>query len=471
LTEDDKDEAFEVELARRLPLAGAVLEAFRFAFDDAHLEQLYEANRGRSYTGVLEFPRFVAMVRDCLLQHGGSGNRVCGEAERAGTLAVDRSSFYRKLANAPVGLSRALLRGCTARLGELLPPPRADLLPGCFEDLEVVVIDGKKVKNAAKRLEPTRGYSGTLLGAKALVAMDLRSGLAVAMSDSLDGEANDVPLVPDLLPQVREVIPGPILWTADRQFGDLGVPRLMAAREGDHYVLRLRKGPSFAPDPLVPTLTTRDEHGRAVLDEVGTLGKGANALRVRRVTLRRKDAAGKDDDVVLITDLPDREAFDASDLLKLYRRRWGIEQMFQQVTETFALRHLIGCTPRAVLFQFALCLLMYNLVQAVKAYVAADGHVERASVSTANLFYDVKRELLTWSYFALAAPAQAPPRAAATTTRARLRELLKGSWDPLAYPKAADKKPRPPRPQPRRLHGGHTSVQRLLEGRAKVVPQ
>jgi hypothetical protein len=45
------------------------------------------------------------------------------------------------------------------------------LLPGCFEDLEVVAVDGKKVKNAARRMAPTRGFSGSLLGAKALVAM------------------------------------------------------------------------------------------------------------------------------------------------------------------------------------------------------------------------------------------------------------------------------------------------------------
>jgi hypothetical protein len=57
--------------------------------------------------------------------------------------------------------------------------------------------DGKKIKDAAKWLKPTRGYAGKLIGAKALdfdelsrvVAADLRSGLALAMSDSLDGAA------------------------------------------------------------------------------------------------------------------------------------------------------------------------------------------------------------------------------------------------------------------------------------------
>jgi Transposase DDE domain len=265
------------------------------------------------------------------------------------------------------------------------------------------------------------------------------------------------------------VIGRPILWLADRQFGDLHVPRLPAGREGDHFLLRLRRGPTFTPDPSVPTRVTHDEHGREVVDEAGTLGKGKAALVVRRVTLRRKDAAGKDDDVVLVTDLLDRKRFDPLDLLKLYRRRRGVEQMFQQVTETFSLSHLIGCTPRAILFQFAFCLLMYNLVQVVKAYVAEDGGVGRESVSTANLFYDVKRELLTWSYFALDATAAAR---GAPDTRPRLPELLKGRWDPLAYTKAADTKPRPHRPAaPLRLHGGHTSVQRLLDGTAKITPQ
>ena len=80
-------DGFESELARRLPLATAVLGAFGFAFEDAALEALYEANRGRCYTGVLEFPRFIAMLRDCLLEHGGSGHRMCAEARRGGQAA------------------------------------------------------------------------------------------------------------------------------------------------------------------------------------------------------------------------------------------------------------------------------------------------------------------------------------------------------------------------------------------------
>src|SRR4051794_3208537 len=98
---------------------------------------------------------------------------------------------------------------------------------------------------------------------------------------------------------------------------------------------------------------------------------------------------------------------------------------------------------------------MYNLVQVVKRYVAADGGVDDLScVSTYGLFYDVRRELTAWAYLS-----QTPwPRGAAgrdaAQMRQRLTELTAGSWDPVAYIKAADKNPRKPKPPPKRLHGG-----------------
>jgi len=195
-------------------------------------------------------------------------------------------------------------------------------------------------------------------------------------------------------------------------------------------------------------------------------------LRVRRVTLRTGTAANKTGkgagaggDVILITDLADRKAYPASDLLKLYRRRWGIERMFQEVTETFSLKHLIGSSPKAVLFQFAFCLLMYNLTQILKRHVADDGGVDVAIVSTRNLYYDLRRELLAWNYLELDLPRNVP--ADAQAMRRRLAALLEGTWDPKVYTKASDKKPRI-KPGRKSLHGGQTSVQKLLDGKVKV---
>jgi len=459
-------DAFETELMRRSPLAACVLEVSDFIFDDRLLESIWARHRGRCYEDVLGFKDFLRLMRDALIHHGGSAHQLFIELERDDAEPIDESNFYRKLARTPVELSRALLRECTGRLAELMPDgasSSAAQLPGCFDGLEVIVGDGKKIKNAAKRLAPTRGYSGRLIGASALVALNVRSGMAVAMSDSLDGMTNDVPLVPALMDQLRETIARPILSIWDRQFDDVRTLGRLSSRAGDAFVVRLKQQDhTFVVESAVQT---RDAQGRSVRDEIGMLGKPGRAMRVRRITLARTGEG--EEDVVLLTNMLDRAAFPAADVLEVYRRRWGIEQMFQQVTETFALEHLIGSSPRAVLLQFAYCLLLYNLVQLIKAYVAEDGKVLATVVSTFYLFQDIRRELMAWAYHA---DGQWPRCARhARQMRQRLRELLRGSWDPIGYTKASDKKPRPKRPPPLRLHGGHSSVQRLLEGKAVVV--
>jgi hypothetical protein len=460
-------DAFERELMRRSPLAACVLEMSDHVFDDAMLDRIYGEHRGRCYEDVLTFPTLLRLMRDALVRHGGSAHKLFVELERRQSNPIDESNFYRKLANTPAQqVSRALLRECSTRLAELMPPADVCPLPACFDGYQVIACDGKKIKRAAKRLKPTRGYSGKLLGAKALVAMDVRTGLAIAVSDSLDGEANDVPLAPALLEQVRQVIEPPILSVWDRQFGDAGTLRLLGRRAGDAFVVRLRRGLKFTAAESSRQQHV-DEQGRRIIDEVGVLGTGKQALPgVRRVTLAR--VGDDEEDVQLVTNLTDQEQFAAGDLLDLYRRRWGIESVFQQVTETFALDHLIGCAPQAILLQFALCLLMYNLVQVIKAYVAEDGRVLAGVVSTYYLFDDVRQELLAWAYHAADGTWPRTRRRDADQMRARLRELLEGSWDPVAYTKASDKRPRKKKPKPIRISGGHTSVQRLLEGKVKA---
>ena len=57
-------------------------------------------------------------------------------------------------------------------------------------------------------------------------------------------------------------------------------------------------------------------------------------------------------------DLLDADVYPAADLLDAYRQRWGIEQVFQQVTEVFGLQQLIGSRPEAAVFQAAICFVL-----------------------------------------------------------------------------------------------------------------
>jgi hypothetical protein len=453
-------DSFQLELMHRSPLAAAVLETADHIFCDALLDSIWREHRGRCYQDVLRFDDLLRMMREALIRHGGSGHKLFVELEQAGTHPVDESSFYRKLAHMPVEVSRALLRECTGRLRPLMPGPVVTL-PECFDGFEVLIGDGKKIKNAAKRLKPTRGYSGKLLGAKALVAVDVRSGMAVAMNDSIDGMTNDVPLVPGLMSQLRLMIARPILSIWDRQFDDSRTLQRLSERAGDAFIVRMKQNYVFTAESYVET---RDGQGRRVRDEIGILGRKKAALPVRRITLLRE---GEDEqDVVLLTNLKDGGKFGAQAVLQLYKMRWGIEQIFQQITETFSLSHLIGCSPQAILLQFSYCLLLYNLMQMIKAYVARDGEVPASTVSMHYLFDDVRKELEAWAYHTDGSWPRISREPAAMIHR--LQTLLKGSWRAIKYTKASDKKPRA-KPKPKlRLHGGHSSIQRALEGRAKL---
>ena len=232
----------------------------------------------------------------------------------------------------------------------------------------------------------------------------------------------------------------------------------------------MKKNHSFT---AVSTVRTTDAQGRVVVDEVGFSG-GATprarrpALPTRRITPGRTGAG--EEDVVVVTDLTDATLYPAADILELYARRWGIEQVFQQVTETFSLRHLIGSAPKAVLLQFAFCLLLVQHdAGGPRARVARGRRGARGTVVSMHYLFDhTRRQLEAWAYHADGDWPRAARRTPAAM-RERLAVLSKGVWNAGLFTKAADKKRRVKSKPRGRFKGGHCSVQRVIEGRAKVI--
>lgn len=371
----------------------------------------------------------MALIGDALLEHDGSGRRSFQRGRAHGTLTVTDQAAYQKLGRLPLAVTEAFLSAATQSLLELIPTtPHADAsLPDSLRALTVVVLDGKTVKRVPKRLRPLRGCSGGVLGGKALVAWHLASGLAVALATDPDGDTNEAKLVPHLLPQVRAHFPQ-VVWRGDRQFGDPTQAAAFTARDGDHFLVRHDGKTAFTRDPERPVPRGVDSQGRIYEEDWGTFGgpRNKHARYVRRLTLYRPG----EEAVVLITDLLDAQAYPAADLLALYLARWGIERVFQQITEVFDLRRLIGTTPQGTLFQLAFCLLLYNQIQVVRAYVAAGAQQPVDSVSAELLFEDVRRQLIALHEVVPAAEVArvVPVVATAAARRQRLRELLQPLW-------------------------------------------
>ncbi len=332
--------------------------------------------------------------------------------------------------------------------------------PAGLGGLRPVVLDGKTIKRVARRLKPLRGAAGGLVGAKALVATDGRTGLAVALEADPDGDGSENLLVPGLLARVRRRLAGPRLFIADRAFGNLVQAEQFTAG-GDHFLTRLHPNCRFDPDPGRPARGGADPRGRRFVETWGVLGGPGNRRRrpARRIHLHRGPG---EQDVVLVTDLDDAGAYPAADLLEAYRGRHGIEGVFQKATEVFGLGRLIGGTPRAGVFQFAFCLLLYNVVQALLGYVAEARGRPAAEVSAEKLFDDARRQLVAWHV--LFTPEQTEEYYRALAGRpalvGRLRALLAGAWCPTwakTPPQRDRRAPRRPRAR------AHASVHRLLE--------
>ena len=268
-----------------------------------------------------------------------------------------------------------------------------ETIPVSLRSLVPIAVDGKVVKNVPKRLKPLWQTPGGVLGGKALVALDLARGLAVAMATDPDGETNDAKLVPCLVPQVQKLYADEvILWLGDRQFCDLNQTEQFTAA-GHHFVVRYHLQGGFSPGWDAPrSIAGTDTQGRSWHEEWGWLGTARHKKRryVRRITLERDGQ----EPIILVTDLVDEEAYPASDLLALYLMRWGIERVFQKITEVFHLEHLIGTTPEGTLFQLAFCLLIYNVIQVVRGYVAVAAQREPETISVELLFDDVQRDLV-----------------------------------------------------------------------------
>jgi len=453
-----------------MPLAEAVLLLLRWIASPARLQAIWDAHRGGCYERLLTFAMLTQWIGCALLKYSGSGRR---SFEKAHEKADDKEkscsvqAAYKKLARLPVEVSQAFLCDGTAALREAFPRASERELRESLREFQPCILDGKALKKVAKRLKPLRGLTAGLLGGRALVAMEWKTGLAICMHAHPDGDANDIRFVPELLPVVRQHVAGPRLFVADRAFSDPVQTARFTEVAGDHFLVRQAAKVPFETDPQKPQRSGVDEDGRPFTEEWGWLGGVSNPNRcyLRRIVLRR----GDQESVILLTDLTDADRYPGVDLLWLYGERVGIEYLFQEVTEVFGLQGLISSSPQGCIFQFAYCMLLYNMIQVVRAYVAEGREEKVETISAEKLFDDVRHELIAWNIMidALATENYFAAEPTLPDLIARLRNLLGQSWS-KTWTKAPRQRNRPRSPAKRTLT--HGSVHRILQANEKPVP-
>ena len=457
------DNVFSASVLDKVPLADSVWGLLHFTMEDRWLEDVWARKRGPCYERELKFSTLTHLVADALLQHSGSGHQAFERGREAEILPVAYSSSYEKLGHLPVPLSETLLEEGTQRMNAVLPEvPAVDPLPACLADFEVFGGDGKAIKHVKRLLKPLRGLQAGILGARASVGLNLRTGLAVAMVAHLDGEAGEAALTEELLLKLATAAGGrPWLSVLDRLYCNLNFPQKVVKAKG-HFLIRYCTNTTFVPDVAKPAQQSRDAKGQRIVQEWGWLGKVAKPDRqyVRRITKSLPN--GKE--ISVVTDLLDEVKYPVAAMLSTYQSRWGIETVFHQITDVFSLKHLIGTPPKAVLFQLSFCLLLYNALQVVRSHLASHQECEAKKISNEKLFYDVKRELVTVNVLVkveklLSLLGDVPT---AAKLRERLRERLRGAWSQRWW-KAPSSGGGGHQKVKTRVLGNHTSTYRVLQ--------
>ncbi|MGH8829752.1 MAG: transposase, partial [Polaromonas sp.] len=133
--------------------------------------------------------------------------------------------------------------------------------------------------------------------------------------------------------------------------------------------------------------------GRVETGEVHeqTIQAAGSAGRWRRIELRLDTPTEAGDTVIrLWSNLP--SAVSAQELVRLYRKRWRIEEMFQRLESVLQSELRSLGNPRAALLGFAVAVLAYNVLSVLKRSVehAHGDDAAQLDVSTYYLALDIR---------------------------------------------------------------------------------
>jgi hypothetical protein len=131
----------------------------------------------------------------------------------------------------------------------------------------------------------------------------------------------------------------------------------------------------------------RIETGMVYEQKVWIEDNAGQPLVLRRVELDLDEPTEEGDTAIrMLTNLP-KSGFTAQKVAQLYRRRWGIENMFQRLesvlkSEISSLGH-----PRAALLAFGVAILAYNVLSVLQTAVRSTHDLETAQIKLSPYYF------------------------------------------------------------------------------------
>ena len=118
-----------------------------------------------------------------------------------------------------------------------------------------------------------------------------------------------------------------------------------------------------------------------------------DVLMLREVRVRVEQQGFRTREVIVVTTLLDAERYAATEIAKLYRRRWQAELNLRSLKIVLQMDHLRCKTPHRVRNEFYMHLVAYNLIRKVMAMAAFQAGVEPWTVSFKGALQTMARML------------------------------------------------------------------------------
>src|SRR5579862_1518670 len=434
-------------------MARGILERL---FDPKRIDDLFAETAQAGYTRKLHFSTLVSLMGDVVLGVQPSVHAAFQALEEK-EAAVTLTAVYNKLDRVESVVSAALVRDAAeqaASVIDALGARQESWLPG----YRCRVLDGNHLSATEHRLEELRTTWAAPLPGKILVVLNQEQMLAEEVFLTEDGHAQERSLLDATLQSVR----AKDLWIADRNFCTLKFLCGIARRLG-YFLIRQHgtvKGRLVGRRRKVARCPTGMvyEQGIELRDpETGDF------VTYRRITVECYQANRDGDyEIHLLSNVP-ANAADALTLAALYRKRWTIETMFQEITATLQCEIQTLGYPKAALFAFCLALVAYNAVSLLKAALRSEhgAVIVNETVSGYYLNLEIRG---TYDGMMIAIP-ERHWKVFRTLSVTELASVLKKIASHLSLSRYRKHPRGPKKPPPKKAayaNGGHVSTFRLL---------
>lgn len=327
-------------------------------FHPERVNRLFQETAVAQYTRKLPFATVAEVMGEVVFNVSPSVG--ASLQDRVDTLPVSRKAFYEKLNGIEPEVAAVLVRDSAKQLAPVIRRLglRTALLPG----YNMRVVDGNHFAATEHRLLKTRSETAAPLPGQALAVLDPDLRLVVDVFPCEDGHAQERSLLDQVLPTVRLKD----LWIADRNFCTLGFLFGIARRKG-RFVIRRHANMPFKKLGR-RKLAGKTETGRVFEQKVRlTEPETGRTMHVRCVTVELNEPTRDgEQEIQILTNLPVKDAT-ALKVAWLYRKRWTVETLFQDMTENLTCEIKTLAYPRAAVFAFCLALMAWNGMSVIHA--------------------------------------------------------------------------------------------------------